>query len=246
MTYRQIVYLVLDEIKLISGDSIINEDHIVFLANKYRPFLLKQYYDKEMEKGVADQDYQEICLDLMEVPAISGEPCEGGSYLRSTKKIPKLMNFGSPQITPMDFYQGINIAYVSRNRMRFVGHNKYLKNIIYCSLGPDHYLYFKSSNPQFLYLEHVKFTAVFEDAEAAAELACECSCNEDENCDILDKEFPFEDHLFPQLIELILKEVLGAAYRPADDKNNDTDDLADLNSFVRQNMKDRFVKGYSE
>ena len=47
MTYRQLVYLVLDEIKLISGDSIIHEDYIIFLADKYRPFLLKYYSDKE-------------------------------------------------------------------------------------------------------------------------------------------------------------------------------------------------------
>ena len=109
MTYRQLVYLVLDEIKLISGDSIINEDHIIFLADKYRPFLLKQYYDKELEKAIADNVYQEICLKLIEVPAISGEPCEGGTYLRSLNKIPKLMNVGSVNVTPLDFFQGINM-----------------------------------------------------------------------------------------------------------------------------------------
>lgn len=241
MTYRQLVYLVLDEIKLISGDSIINEDHIIFLADKYRPFLLKQYYDKELEKAIADNIYQEICLKLIQVPAISGEPCEGGTYLRSLNKIPKLMNIGNVNVTPLDFFQGINIAYISRNRLRYVGDNKWMKNIIYCAIGPDNYLYFKSSNPQFIYLEQVKFTGVFENSSEAEELSCD-SCKCGDPCDPLDKEFPFEDHLYPQLTELILKEVLGAAYRPMDDQNDDKDNLADLHSFIRQNMKSNMAK----
>ena len=36
--------MVLDEIKLTSDDSIINENHVIFLLNKYRTFLLKQRY----------------------------------------------------------------------------------------------------------------------------------------------------------------------------------------------------------
>ena len=44
MTWRQLVYMVLDEIKLTSDDSIINENHVIFLLNKYRTFLLKQRY----------------------------------------------------------------------------------------------------------------------------------------------------------------------------------------------------------
>jgi hypothetical protein len=67
-------------------------------------------------------------------------------------------------VYPIDFYQG-EITYIDRNRMRYVGFNKYLSNIIYCSLGPDNYLYFKSCNPQFLYLEKVRMTAMFSDVE---------------------------------------------------------------------------------
>ena len=40
-TYRELVYLVLDELKLVSDDSTFTEDHVVFLLNRYRTFLLK-------------------------------------------------------------------------------------------------------------------------------------------------------------------------------------------------------------
>ena len=41
MIYREAIYMVLDEIKSISDDSLITEDHVIFLLNKYRTFLLK-------------------------------------------------------------------------------------------------------------------------------------------------------------------------------------------------------------
>ena len=81
-TYKEIVYSVLDEIKSISDDSLFTEYHVIFLAEKYRTFLLKQRYS-DIKKQIPESNYQTIRLDLIEVPAISGESCEGGSYLRS-------------------------------------------------------------------------------------------------------------------------------------------------------------------
>ncbi len=230
-TYRELVYLVLDELKLASDDSTFTEDHVVFLLNRYRTFLLKQRYS-DIKKQIPDSNYQSICMDLIQVPAISGEPCEGGTYLRSSVKVPIPMQIGSPKVTPMDYYQG-EITYVSRERMRYVGYNRFLPNIIYCSIGPDQYLYFKSFNPQYLYLEKVKFTGVFENAEKASELECGTS----DICDILDKEFPIEDSLISPLIELVLKELAGPAWKPQDDTNNASDDLANLANFIRRSTK---------
>lgn len=235
-TYRELVYLVLDELKLVSDDSTFTEDHVVFLLNRYRTFLLKQRYS-DIKKQIPDSNYQSICMDLIQVPAISGEPCEGGTYLRSSVKVPIPMQIGSPKVTPMDYYQG-EITYVSRERMRYVGYNRFLPNIIYCSIGPDQYLYFKSFNPQYLYLEKVKFTGVFENAEKASELECGTS----DICDILDKEFPIEDSLISPLIELVLKELAGPAWKPQDDTNNASDDLANLANFIRRSTNNNVQK----
>lgn len=223
MTYREIVYMILDEIKSASDDAFFTEDHIIFLAGKLRTFLLKQRYS-DVKKQIPESNYQTICLDLIEVPAISGEPCEGGFYLRSKEKIPFLMKIGNPKVYPVDYYQG-EITYVSRERMRYVGYNKYLKNIIYASIGPDNYLYFKSFNPQYLYLEKARMTGIFEDPQAASELQCPNE-NGDTVCDVLDREFPIEDSLVPQLVQLVVQELYNHSRSEEDDENNAKDDLS--------------------
>lgn len=225
MTYNELIYMCLDELKLLSDDSFYTPDHLIFLLVKYRSFLLKQRYS-DIKKQIPDSNYQSICLDLIEVPAISGEPCEGSSYLRSKDKIPTTMMVGNPRVYPTDFYQG-EIAYISRDRMRYIGYNRFMRNIIYCSKAPDGYLYFKSWNPQFLYIENVRFSAIFEDAKEASEMACP-----EENgaiCKLEDKVFPIEDALVPPLVELVVKELRGPEYSPKDEDNNAHDDLDDLN-----------------
>ena len=224
-TYKELVYMCLDELKLYSDDALYTEEHIMFLLGKYRIFLIKQRYS-DVKKQIPESNYQTICLDLIKVPAISGEPCEGGSYLRSKKKIPFLMKIGNPRVYPIDYYQG-EITYVSRDRMRYVGYNKYLQNIIYASLGPDNYLYFKSFNPQFLYLEKVRMTGIFEDTLAASELQCPDE-NGDTVCDVLDREFPIENALIPPLIQLVVEELTKAEYKPEDKENNSDDDLSEV------------------
>ena len=226
MTWREIIYMVLDELKGMSDDFTFTEDHIAFLLGKYRSFILKQRYYTDIKKAISESNYQTICLDLIEVPAINGEECEGGSYLRSKNKIPVTLMIGNPRVYPIDYYQG-EIAYISRDRMRYVGYNRWMKNIIYCSIAPDGYLYFKSWNPQFLYLEKVKFTAIFENAEEVSELTCDG--DEGTACDLLDRTFPIEEALVPPLIELVVNELRKAEYATnGDNINNANDDSAEI------------------
>lgn len=221
----------LDELKGFSDDFTYTEEHVIFLVDKYRAFLIKQKY-LDIKKEIPEANYQEICIDLE--PWSSSELC-GEQYLKSTEKVPSMMSIGNPTIYPTDYYQGINIAYVSRERMRYVGNNKYLKNIAYCSLSPDGYLLFKSSNPQLYYMKKVRMSGIFDDFEKAAELSC--NNNSEESCDPLDKEFPLETALVPPLIEMVVKELAAAEYKVADDANNSNDDLADIAQYVRLNTK---------
>lgn len=230
MKVSELVYLCLDALKILSDDSIYTEEHVIFLLKKYRSFLIKKEQDKEKSsQDIASEfEYQQICLDLEKVPAIDGDPCTGGYYLRTTQKIPKILEGTLPRVYPLDFYQGIYISYVSRDRMRYVGTNPYLQNIIYTSLGPDMHLYLNSSNPQFLYMKKLRISAIFEDMDEAAELLCDDS-GEDVSCDVLDMEFPIRDYLVPPLIELVVKELTGSFLRKPDEVNNAKDDTPDLN-----------------
>ena len=217
-TYKEIVYMVLDELRILSDDSTFNENHIIFLASKYRSLLLKQKYSN-IKVEIPLSNYQELCIGLEKVDAIDGLPCEGGYYLRSTKPIPALMTIGNPKVYPVDYYQGDMLTYVSKERMMFTGFNKYLKNIIYCSIAPNEYLYLKSQNPQFLYLEKVRIYAIFEDPEKAEELSC------DATCDIMDSVFPCEDDMIPMVVQSCVKELSGSVYRPKDNANDGRDTL---------------------
>ena len=232
MTVAELIYEILDLCKLTgSDDSYITEEHVIFLCKKYRAFLIKKEQEKYKNSldSYSDFESQEICLDLEKTAAIDGEPCTGGYYLWTKQAIPKIVDGSTPVVYPIDFYQGINISYVSKDRMRYVGTNPYLRNIIYVSLGPDFHLYLKSTNPQFLYLKKLRMVAVFEDFDAAQELLCD-DFGESVSCDVLDAEFPIREHLVAPLIELVVKAITGAAYKPIDDKNNSSDDLTKVAS----------------
>lgn len=219
--YKEIVSMVLDELKITSDDSIFTEGHVIFLAGRYRSFLLKQRYYTDLKKQIPESNYQTLCLSLEQTEAIEGLPCEGGYYLRTTKPIPDMLPFGITRLyTSGSYYKG-NIEFVSKDRFKNTGHNKWMQNIIYATLDPDGRIYLTSSNPQFLYLCEAKLTGIFENAEEASELSCESSS--EEQCDILDRDFPLEDALIAPLIELVTKELTPSLAAP-EDKTNDADD----------------------
>lgn len=63
MTYADVVYMILDELKLSSDDSYFNEYHVLMLADKYRAMILKQRY-KDIRKQVPYSNYQEIMFTI--------------------------------------------------------------------------------------------------------------------------------------------------------------------------------------
>lgn len=228
MTLREIVYLILDELKLMSDDSSFNEEHIKFLVNKYRVFLLNQQYSKDIRKPIPDSNYQTINLTLKQVAAIEGLDCSN-HYLKSTEPIPNTLVFSINKVYPTDVNDA-RITFVSRERFKFTGYNKWTKNIIYCT-NIDGYLYLTSNNPQFFYLENLSFRGIFEDVEAASELS------NSNNCDILDIEYPIEPGLIPLLIQSIVQELAPKTVQPEDTYNNASDDKANLANYIARNIK---------
>lgn len=76
-------------------------------------------------------------------------------------------------------------------------------------------------------------TTIFKDPDAL---------HVNDETDILDREFPFDDKFIPELIQYCLRDLLGMAYRPKDTNNNANDDLSTIATFIRQNMKSQFNK----
>ena len=246
-TYRQLVYICLDEIKSLNGDSTFTEEHVIFLLNNYRKFLLEQKKAKEGESALSKENEQTICVHLEQTEEIPGLEFCNNDILRSVEEIPEIEVGAGINIQLTNQFD-IRVAYVTKNRFKFVGYNKWMRNIIYCTLADDNHLYFKSNNPQYLYMaesqEPIKVSGIFEDSEKAAELACNDS-GESLSCDILDQKFPLQADLVPQLIELVVKELYGAEWRQNDNQNNSNDDLANLIAYIRQNTKSELAKRLS-
>jgi hypothetical protein len=159
------------------------------------------------------------------------------------------MSIGNPSVyTPHWFinsHEGIYNGYInliSRERMRYVGYGR-LTNEIYCSIAPDHKMYFKIHNsrvnnedfPDLAYegLTEIHITGVFEDAIAASKF---------ESTDVYDLQFPLDSSLLPNLLQAVLKDILGAAYRPKDGANDANDDMANLAYFIQKNVKSALAK----
>ena len=223
-TYKEIVYMVLDSLHQYSDDSNITEGHIIFLASRYRSFLLKQRYYTDLKKEIPESNYQTLCLDLEKTEGLEGFPCEGGYYLRTKEKIPTMLPVGTTRIAPSGSYYKGDITWVTRDRMKYVGNNRWMKNIIYASLDPSERIYLTSQNPQFLYMKSIQMTGIFEDAEAASELECRDS-DDAGNCDIMERDFPLEDALIAPMIELVVKELSPIVTAPEDTNNNADDSL---------------------
>lgn len=233
-TYREMVYLVLDKLKGISDDFSFTEDHILFQLVKYRAFLLKQKYS-DIKKHIPEQNYQTILLNLEDVDNTCVEFCTDGGHKRSIEKVPYPMNISIPKVYDCN-YMVENIAYIMRDRMRFIGHNTYLNNIIYCSIYPNNLLYLKSNSNLITNLNTVYMTAVFQDCLEALKL------EENKECEIMDNIFPLEDSLVEPLIEMVVKDLMPDVYKPSDEVNNAKDDLSDMMSFIRRNMKSNLQK----
>ena len=218
-TYGEIVYMILDEVKGMSDDFTYNEEHILYLIDKTRALLLKQRYS-DIKKQIPYANYQTIYVTTKESALADDALYTSAKYLKTDSKIPEILTIATPRVFTTDYYQG-EITYISRDRMRYVGYNKYLKNIIYCSLHPDKYLYFKSFNDKLLEVKNINFTAVFQSSLEALKLY-------QNKQEVLDTEFPMEESLIQPLIELVVNELTNAIYKPEDTTNNAKDDLEGL------------------
>lgn len=232
-TCKELVYMVLDELKLNTNDSYYQEEHVLYLLDKYRAFLLKQRYS-DIRKEIPDSNYQTLCLDT-EVEDTSTNNCANVRYLKTTDKVPNVMQIGKHSIDTKYMFQG-NFTYINNERFKFVGYNKYLHNQTYGTIAPDNYLYMKSNNPQLYYLKNIRFTAIFESALEAFKLEGKCT---NECTELMDKTFPIEESLVNPLIECVIKELSPHEYSPEDKENNDSDDLGKLANYIARHLKER-------
>ena len=230
-TYRELIYICLDEVKQRSDDSFFTEAHVLFLLDTFRKYLLKQQ-ELQQKTELSDNSYQTICLDLEVSNLLPGVPC-AGKMLKSKEKIPALAHIGSVYVYPTNYMLN-EITFVTKEKFRYAGSSKWTQNFIYATVDPQGYLYFKSANPQHYMLENVRVTAIFDKAEDAAKMSCE---TKEKACEWLDTQYPIDGNLEGTLIENVVNVLTNKMSIPEDTNNNANDDVADLANYLAQHIK---------
>lgn len=194
---------------------------------------MKREEERLKEKN-SEESKQTICVDLELDTSFCNDPC-GSVYLKSVQEIPDVVSTSTPSISSMDYFQS-NISYIPFEKMKYVNYNKFLKNIIFAAIGPDNHAYLRSSNPVYENLSRIKINAVFDDFEEAAELAC-YSDGSSVECDSFEMEFPIDSYLVPELVDRVLRELLGGVWRGQDKRNDANDSLSDIANYINRYLK---------
>jgi len=221
--------LTFDILELVRGNSIsddieIDERQIIYHINNQRALWLK----REMEKPGAEIDQnieQDLgCVEL--TTADSAECCDiesGCVLLRTKKKIPKTLKFGSSEnnitrVGPVDKIT-TPFNFVPYGRAVYSGHGKYTKDLIYAYLLND-YIYIKTSDKIAQLMEYINVRGVFEDPTAvSAFIDCD-----NQSCFSLDDEYPIHTYIIPYIKEQILNQ-LGMAMKFPKDDSNDSNEI---------------------
>lgn len=248
-TFREIVYMVLDHNKLSNDDSYVEPEHVLYVVSKLRAYLLSSKYQKNAAQ-ISSSNFQTITVQLEPVEDMCG--CDtGGMYMvRSTVKIPNVLllnNYeGLTVVNPTaTFGCSSTFNFINNTRFNYVGYNKWLQNQQYATIGPDQHLYIKSSNSDLLELETLQVSAVFENAEKAAEVIAEYNrqdeCSTEETvCDVMDTEFPLEEGLITLLIDNASQFIYQMSMKSRDIKNSSNDELGNLINYLNTLLKEKY------
>lgn len=201
LTYRDMVYMVFDILKITSDDSVWEPDHVIFLLNKYRSLLIKQRYST-IRKDVPLAYYQTINVTI--------------ANGKSSSPVPRVLNTNGIEIdTHTD---SIKVNLVSPDRFRYVGNYSWLKSQIYVTIDSNNYVLVKYPDNQ-QPITSIALTAILENPLEIL------SIEPDAYRDPLDYIFPIEAPLQQPILDLVCKELGQANYLPSDERNNAADDL---------------------
>ena len=242
-TYREAIYMCLDLLKGMSDDFSYTEEHVAYLLDKFRALLLKQRYGNDPKKHVPYSNYQTLSISLKNDVDIQQK--KNRQYIKSGSTIPYMMQIGIPRIVNVgnsvgkhDYYD-FKYEFVSRERIPFVGNNKYTNKIVYCAIDDQGFFIIK--NKESFYDQNnyslpinLELVGIFENPREVLN---------SEN--YLDLNIPIEEGLVTTLIEMVVKELAGSMYIPNDTINNASDDKADLATFLRTNTKSDLAKQLS-
>lgn len=249
-TYRDIVYVILDECKVISDDALLEVEHIIQIANKYRALLFNQKY-KGKKIEIPFSWYQRLNV-------VFNTSFQSGVMYQSYKKIPPVLdltNIWQYTFVSNDGIKTDNLNFINPQRFKQTGYNKWLKSQIYVTIDLDGYMYAK--NPGSNIDNLVALTSSINDGNTETQYQIESEnalnqlvmdslgssfvyydtildnpidadrFNDINTLDVLDIDFPCEQSLIQPIIDLCIKEIMVINNVPRD-TTNDASDSASL------------------
>ena len=164
-------------------------------------------------------------------------------YGYNITKTGKAKSCAEEKVNAIQNYSNVNV--VSKYRIGYTGYGRYVRKAVYATLEGDGYMYLKFTTNDFKGYNRAYLTGIFEDPDVAYKMS-ECNdgvCASEKtgnNCEPWDNKFPMEEALTVQLLALVVKELIGASWRPRDMKNDGMDSLSNIAAFIRQNLKKPF------
>lgn len=206
-TYKELVFLVLDELKIKIDDSHFTPEHIVAILNKYRAAIIKQKYGGQIKRPIPLNCYQTLNVEMNPTSKVSAFP------------LPTLIDINGLELsTDIDAVNVLNtfkITLVHPSRFKFLGHNRFLSTILYGTIWFDQHF-------KVLYSGTIPSTFMI---SALLENPLDIiHFNELTIDDPLDLEFPLDQASIAELTAFTLKELADIRVFPFKDKNDSKED----------------------
>ncbi len=202
---------------LLSDDSVLSNEHVAYLANNNRAFLLRQ--DANKGRSLSDNIIQVLpCVDVSQID-VSECPCTVSTdctIMRTVSKLPKFIELYQKdlvtRVSGADL-TGIGFSIIPYARASVAGTSKWTKSNTKVFL---HNRYIYLINPPVL--KKISISGVFEDPREASQFA---------NCDGTpcytdDDNYPISAHMVPTLKDLIMKDLKIQVSVPSDQRGDES------------------------
>ena len=222
-TKKEIIYSVLEKLRIHTDDSDISEEMVSHLIDIKRAMLVKQQYSKtfwHMPNGIK----QELCLGLSLVPKISGYGC-AGKILSTDISLPKAIKIkgkeGPLNVRKEDGTE-IALTIVPIERLPFLFENRFTQHLTYCAVDMNGKLLIISKDNKHKFLKSIKVTDIFERPDDVRAWECNYDSSNEDPWEI---EYPLESAMEDTVVELVLKDLARTLGIPSDNINDATDEI---------------------
>lgn len=144
-TYRQLVYTIFDELKILSDDTVWESEHIVSMLNKYRALLFTQKY-KGKKVEIPSAYYQRLNVEFSTKIGTT-------NIYKSIKRLPNNLDITDLWKYTFISTNGIstqNLNFINPQRFKNVGFNKWIKNELYSTIDLDNHMYINSLGNKYI------------------------------------------------------------------------------------------------